>query len=121
METRKEKVKKIWKDHKKEIIIGSAAFVGGVVITVIAGKRVYGDRIRFANGICTFGVDPNTGRTMMQDMDLAMIGSNYAGVFSHRDNATIPVAAERLVEYYTEKGYDLDKVKVTGLVAFIEK
>lgn len=117
----KEKIKKIWVDHKKEIIIGSAAFVGGVFITVLVGKRTNGEKLKFANEICTFGVDKVTGHTMMQDIDLAMLGSNHADVFVNGDGADVVAAGERFINWYKDQGYDLDKTKVTGLVAFIEK
>ena len=121
MSTRKEKIKKYWEDHKKEIIIGSAAFVGGAVITVLSGKCINGEKLRFANRICTFGVDPNTGRTMMQDINLAMLGSNHATVFWHGDDVNVVKAGEKLIDWYKDNGYNLDETKVTGLVAFIDK
>lgn len=122
MKTNKEKVKKIWEDHKKEIIIGSAAFVGGVVITVVVGKRLYGvDGLKLAKEMNTFGPDVKTGRTMIQDIDAAMIGSNHADVFVNGKEYGIKAAGERFINWYADNGYDLDKTKVTGLVAFIEK
>ena len=121
MKVSKEEIKKYWTDHKKEIIIGSTAFVGGIVITIFAGKRANGEKLRFANEICTFGTDKVTGHTMMQDIDLAMLGSNHADVFVNGDNASVVAAGERFINWYKDQGYDLDKIKVTGLVAFIDK
>lgn len=117
-----EKVKKIWKDHKKEIIIGSAAFVGGVVITVMVGKRVYGtEELRLAKNIRAFNPDVKTGNTLCYDVGAAMIGSNSADVWVNYGGSTIAEAGERFMNWYAENGYDLDKTKVTGLIAFIEK
>lgn len=120
METRKEKIKKIWEDHKKEIIIGSAAFVGGAVV-VLVGKRFTSEELNFAKTLREFNTDKLTGNTMVRDMDLAMIGCNHADVFVNGDGVSITEAGERFINWYKDAGYNLDETKVTGLAAFIEK
>lgn len=36
----KEQVKKIWKDHKKEILIGWAMVVGGTALFILTGRKL---------------------------------------------------------------------------------
>lgn len=34
------KAKKIWKDHKKEVVIGGLIVVGGICVTVLCRKKI---------------------------------------------------------------------------------
>ena len=116
---KKVEIKKIWKENKKEIIIGSTAFVGGIVLTTVMRTHVSGDMKVLVKELKHFNPDKTTGDSIAHNINQAMKGSRGSHVF-WGEPKTVTDAADYMINFYKDKGWDLETTKLTGLVTFVE-
>lgn len=110
---RREKVKEFVKEHKKELLIGGAGFVIGVVLTK---NRVSKFEYKTLKEMRSFGFDRNDifgslAGGIMETSD----GANIANVFKMTSGNNVKFAdyAGEIAEFYKDRNPD-----ITGAIVF---
>lgn len=116
----KQNIKEFWNEHKKGIIIGTVAGLGGIGLGLVIGKpsKLERDLLR---DLKLFGKD-DKGVSLLQNLDFAQTGSTHAKyVLPALGNKTptLASAAGALLDVCQEEGISLDST-VTGMVVFLK-
>lgn len=114
----KEQVKEIWKNHKREILIGGAAMIGGTALLILTGNKIKKAGVKIINSSPS---KPYTKLDIPESVALVGVGEvssknfdEYADIWlnntSFRDLGDFGKA---LVDAY---GWDPDS-SITGVVS----